>query len=1558
MKSALFLVVFFSAGLAEAKPIYITVARTFNSQEPIAIDVAFSEHGPVELRILKPDDPNAFIAAQNNLRRAYVPPDTIDNPARYLVRGLNAVRNPGGFLLRALSPELRRALSGEVAEAENSERHISRLHEGAEKLITQPPGMTLVRNQWLNLDLGGQDLDFTVPGFEQWNSQGGFQERHIELQPMPAGLYVLQIVQGKIEGQVVLVVTDLSVQVKQTDGRVLVRVASKQKPAAGAKVQIIGGPDATTDSKGEAWLQSKAPRLLVVAEREGDRAIVDTDFFSTLAILPDVFIYSDRPIYKPGDDIRFRGVVRQTSGFLSELFSPKKKTLNVDLVAQRSAPSAEDAARPPAVVTHTSVSIDDFGSFSGALTVPTDAEAGVVRLQAALDDKEHQAEARVQQYVKPTFYIEVLGDDAGITPGSTLKAKLRARRFAGGVPKGAAFETYLYRTQLDTPAWVDDAGLGGQGSAVTYGSASTTEGSLSVPKRLYSSLASREIPYQGDSWQSAQHFDDNGEAEISITVPELTAGEDKLDFRYSLSIRARDPQAAEAVGGKSFFLATSDVMTQVSLGAKAIARGDKATVSVRSVSLAGKALPHMSGTLELSLVDADGKRQALGQQNLQTGDDGVFRAEVVAKDPGTLEARATLKDGKNRPNEGEASAFVFGEKGEAVAEVPGLVAESLSGALEPGGAGKLLAFFPAHWGVNGSEHGSVWLTLAAADIYKTELLEVSGRTLVRDVDLGAVSGGTAYAQLAFVSATGRFDERTIPFRIVPSARTLQVNVQADKDEVAPLGEQSISLRVSDTHGRGVRAEVSLGVVDKAIYALQTELRPAILDFFYPLTRLNVSNFYSMDFQGYGYGDAIAMKARHFDFASVKPPTHPPSDKERDTAYWNPRIVTDETGEARVTFTMPSNATLWVATAVAADARGRFGESKSEFASRGALTVASALPAFMRVGDEAISSVRIARLDGGAAETVNVLAVLGGALKSGTQERAVQLAGRDEQIVSLSLSATAEGSGEVVIRADGKEPLKDYKRVAIRPASLDLPVAVTASGGGELVLPTSADRLRGPAELVLMPSSIDVALAAVGDLLVYPFGCLEQLVATTVPNIALYRVLDTTGALHGLDAHSQALMAEARSRAVQGLDRILALQTKAGGFTWFAGYDTPSLPLTLIALDGLSYAVDAKLVSKDRLAAPLAWLDAQPEQPFALQVTRAYVLARYRGADAAPAVRTLVDKVANTDLYSLALLMLAAEQSKINQEPSAKSKLAALADAAKDDTKIKSAFLSSQDMFFSYPLRAVGMGAIVTHAASLAGGDVDDARRRFVSALSDDSELSTFDRSTVLLHSLWLLERDAKSLKQGDAPEVSANAGKVKLEPRGFGYAATLDGKATSVKVGHFSGVASLRARVNTPLASLQPEAHGMSLTRTYYVLRDGQKKKVESGEAIHVGDDIFVELQLDAHKDDKGSLRSAYYVVEDALPAGFIALQEDKIYRAAPLALPLQPEALKRRSFSTEHADFFFEEPAFWSDSPRVFGYVMHAQFAGHFAVPPAEVHDMYAAPVFARTAAASFEVK
>ncbi|HYO68107.1 MAG TPA: MG2 domain-containing protein, partial [Archangium sp.] len=669
-------------GVAAAKPLYITVPRAYGSSEPVAVDVAFENKGPVELRVLKPGDTDAFIRAQGDVRRAWQVPPTTANPGNALSRGLNAAHSPGSFLLFALNEDFRKSVAPGLPARPPAPpgRPLARVSEGAEKLVGVPPGFSVVRSQWLNLDLGGSEREFSVPGFDTSYYGSSFEERRVTLPPLPVGTYILQLVQGRVEGQVVLVVTDLTVQLKQTDGQVLVRVAGRdQKPRAGAQVQVYlasgKGPTGTTDDKGEVTLAVQEPRLIATATSGGDTAIVDTDFYSSLAVAPDVFIYSDRPIYKPGDEVKFRGLVRQPDSFLARLFTPRRRDVVVKLV---SAEGREIRA---------GAKVDDFGSFTGTLKVPTDLGTGELRVRAELDTQPHQGEARVQDYVKPTFYLELQPERETVVPGETLRATVKARRYAGGVPPGAKYEVFLYRSLLDAPAWVDDAGLGGQGSAVTYGSASTSEGRLSVPERLYSTVAERSA--EEDPWASAATFDANGDAQIEIAVPALKPGEERLPYRYTLTVRARDDQQTFANASAAFFLSKVEVLGSTRYSAAVVKKGTEATLGIRATTLSGKPYGATPGEVEFVLRKADGGEKSLGRKSFTTAADGTYREKVPTSDAGAVVARVTVKDKGGEAWTGEDQLLVIGEASEPVAQVPNLTLASLSGTLEPGDTAQL-----------------------------------------------------------------------------------------------------------------------------------------------------------------------------------------------------------------------------------------------------------------------------------------------------------------------------------------------------------------------------------------------------------------------------------------------------------------------------------------------------------------------------------------------------------------------------------------------------------------------------------------------------------------------------------------------------------------------------------------------------------------------------------------------------------------------------------------------------------------------------------------------------
>ena len=317
-------------------------------------------------------------------------------------------------------------------------------------------------------------------------------------------------------------------------------------------------------------------------------------------------------------------------------------------------------------------------------------------------------------------------------------------------------------------------------------------------------------------------------------------------------------------------------------------------------------------------------------------------------------------------------------------------------------------------------------------------------------------------------------------------------------------------------------------------------------------------------------------------------------------------------------------------------------------------------------------------------------------------------------------------------------------------------------------------------------------------------------------------------------------------------------------------------------------------------------------------------------------------------------MLAAEHAGVAQEAEFKVQVAALAATARDGLVANAAFHPGA-AFFRYPLRTVGFSAILAHAATHDEAGLQAVRSRLLSALADSS-LSTFERGTALLHSQWLIERDIKALKRMEPP--SLEGAQVELARAGFGFSARVGLATPSLKVGAFDGVAVWKATVRVPLSKVQAKSAGMSLNRSYFVIRNNEKLPLAAGQEVKQGEDVYVQLDFDAREEPQWrELRSAYYVVEDAIPAGFVVLQEDKAYRGPPLDLPLTQEALRRRAFSPERITWYFEEKAWWSARPSTIGYVLRAQFPGTFVAPPASIEDMYASKVAARTTSASLTI-
>src|SRR5512140_192479 len=311
-----------------AKELYITVRRDFGPAEAPEVELHYSREAPFAVRIYRPKDMKEFVASQIDLRRAWREPAVEWNSAKYLFSGLNKTRLQLEWLRSAANFQLREGLKDEFGGGSSAPAG-TRLSEGPAKIVAGPANFTLVTELSFQPDGADQRAPFDVPGFDWWFSrEGRLRQKVVQLPKIGPGFYLVQVLQGDLEGQVVLAVNDLSASVQQTDGAALVRVARRDgRPAPGADVEVrnLRGQwvaAGQTDPDGVLSVRNlKDTELLVVVREKDSTAIVDTEFFPTTAVFPDVYLYTDRPLYKSGATVRFKGVLRQPVDGLSRLWS-------------------------------------------------------------------------------------------------------------------------------------------------------------------------------------------------------------------------------------------------------------------------------------------------------------------------------------------------------------------------------------------------------------------------------------------------------------------------------------------------------------------------------------------------------------------------------------------------------------------------------------------------------------------------------------------------------------------------------------------------------------------------------------------------------------------------------------------------------------------------------------------------------------------------------------------------------------------------------------------------------------------------------------------------------------------------------------------------------------------------------------------------------------------------------------------------------------------------------------------------------------------------------------
>lgn len=276
---------------------------------------------------------------------------------------------------------------------------------------------------------------------------------HYLLSVKPASPDYAEAVSGYGYREVAIVLTRSALAIKRSEKEVLVWATDLESGQPVADMEIaLKNSTARTDAKGLARIplpkDTDPYESFAVSGRKGDdRTFAGTDWqegigpwnfnLNSSSTTQKVYgyIYTDRPVYRPGDIVYFKGILRADNG--RRFLLPDWKTLKVEI---------EDGQGN--FVHNEELKLSANGTFDGKFTLTVGGALGNYTIIAYQRDRNdyanrYQAAFSVAEYRRPAFKVEIAPEKNSVVNGEEIKAEIGADYFFGGALAGAPVEIAL-----------------------------------------------------------------------------------------------------------------------------------------------------------------------------------------------------------------------------------------------------------------------------------------------------------------------------------------------------------------------------------------------------------------------------------------------------------------------------------------------------------------------------------------------------------------------------------------------------------------------------------------------------------------------------------------------------------------------------------------------------------------------------------------------------------------------------------------------------------------------------------------------------------------------------------------------------------------------------------------------------------------------------------------------------------------------------------------------------------------------------------------------------------
>lgn len=888
------------------------------------------------------------------------------------------------------------------------------------------------------------------------------------------------------------------------------------------------------------------------------------------------YLYTDRPIYRPGETVYFRGVLRDKDDMTYSI--PNQQSTLVSIYS----PDGSELFREE-------VSLSEFGTFSGELALAEDVAIG----EAYIEVNGAWLYFTIAEFRVPEFQVSVNAQTDNIIQGDTLNAVTEASYFFGGGVSNAEVTWNAY----GTPANFNYTGPG------RY-------------RFSDSSLNNFYNYYIGDGTGTT---DSNGQFVISTdnTLPPAP-----IPMRISLESTVTD-ESFQAISGRTTILAHP---AEVYVGLRTDRYFGRAgeEMLIEGITVTPESEPIAEQRVDLTFVEIrwsripvegqfgsyDWEREEIEveTQQITTNENGTFSYNFRPPNAGIFEVRASTMDQRERVNRSSLSFYVTGDRpvwwGQPSNRVD-LIADQDS--YQPGDTARILVPIPF------AGSSTLLVTTEREGILSREVIPVEGSTLVYELPITEEHVPMIHFSVAIVkgidgeSPNPDYQLGTLSLNIDPVQQILNITATPSASVTQPGDVLSFDLEVTDADGNPVQAEFGVALTDKAILTLLPPNSGTLEDSFYGYQANYVYSSISIDglldritdaTVGIDEAETELAAAEDAVFADGAVPTAAPGEATgrgggggdveqqsqgpqveiredfQQTPLWEGSVVTDENGRATVSIELPDNLTTWTFDARALTVNTEVGQVTTEVMTTLPLLVRPVTPRFMVVDDR----IELAAVVNNNTPDDQVVEVM-------LQAEGVTLESEVTQAISIPAGTRGRVEWDVVVEdvsyvdltfvaigADGyqdaaKPQLATGPDGTIPVYRYTAPDRTGTAGilreGGSTVegisLPTRFEFIEGDLVINADPSLAAATTDAIDYLRNYEHQCIEQTISRFLPNVVNYRALRDLGVV---DLELEAKLVEALDFALNKLSRE---QNPDGGWGWFVSMESNPLITAYAAL---------------------------------------------------------------------------------------------------------------------------------------------------------------------------------------------------------------------------------------------------------------------------------------------------------------------------------------------------------------------------------------------------------